>query len=299
MTPIGRPAICAVNGAPSARAACAPGEQASSWRSVNKNHTGAPSGRAASFKRVPRPRRRKSLFIPKAPARNASIVRRRICAVPRRSPPRGGWRGRPQGVVGALSRAIDRPRPALQRIEELGEGFPPRSIRPRGPRPECPRRPPSIPSARRDAAAKPTPQLLNIAVVTPCQHDGASSGSHIAMSVIIRVGVHPSGRHQERCRVDLPASRTVLAAHTYDRLAFDCQVPGKGVLPVPSMMVPPRMMIIVHGEYPGDRPRRPANITPDDDPRSRYPGLTPEPLATLTHFSLRQARPRLLRTGSK
>ena len=28
--------------------------------------------------------------------------------------------------------------------------------------------------------AKPTPQLPNITVVTPCQHDGVSSGSHIA-----------------------------------------------------------------------------------------------------------------------
>jgi len=135
--------------------------------------------------------------------------------------------------VGELSRDIDRPRPALQRIKELKEGFP-------------------VPGQsvgedyawnfldafhqfhQRSAMLRPYRSEADPAVAEycrrDCQHDGASSGSHIAMSVTMRVGVHPSGRHQEPCRVDLPASRTVPAAHTYDTLAFDCQLPVKGPL---------------------------------------------------------------------
>jgi hypothetical protein len=63
---------------------------------------------------------------------------------------------------------IDRARPALQRIEEVGISSTPsiNSI--------------SAPRCCGRTGAKPTPQLPNIVVVTPCQHEGPSSGSHIA-----------------------------------------------------------------------------------------------------------------------
>jgi len=79
---------------------------------------------------------------------------------------------------------VDGARPALQLIHELRERFPTPSSRPAA----------STDWEFLDAfhqvhqrlavmlltGAKPTPQLPNITVVTPCQHDGVSSGSHNA-----------------------------------------------------------------------------------------------------------------------
>ena len=54
--------------------------------------------------------------------------------------------------------------------------------------------------------AKPTPQLPITTVVTPCQHDGVSSGSQVDLAVVVGVDVDEAGRDEQPARVDLLAA---------------------------------------------------------------------------------------------
>ena len=54
--------------------------------------------------------------------------------------------------------------------------------------------------------AKPTPQLPITTVVTPCQHDGLSSGIPRHLAVVVGVHVDETGGHDQSIGVDdLPA----------------------------------------------------------------------------------------------
>ena len=61
------------------------------------------------------------------------------------------------------------------------------------------------------------------------------------LPVIVRVHVDPAGRDQEAVGVDLAPAGTLLAADRRDRSPAIATSPVKAALPVPSMMVPPRM----------------------------------------------------------
>ena len=87
-------------------------------------------------------------------------------------------------AVRDLRADVDRERPLLERVEVLGEGLPLQLMPSASAVPGMSSTPSisSISHCSRPGAtgAKPTPQLPPTTVVTPCRHDGSSSGSQVA-----------------------------------------------------------------------------------------------------------------------
>jgi len=105
---------------------------------------------------------------------------------------------------------------------------------------------PSISAIRKSwspgrTGAKPTPQLPITIVVTPCQHDGESSESQVALPVVVGVDVDDPGQHEFAARVDRLARCAEVVTHRRDAIAGERDVGLRaGAAPVPSTSVPPR-----------------------------------------------------------
>ena len=149
----------------------------------------------------------------------------------RRAPARPSRR-RARGV-GHVGADVDGQPAPVERVEVVGERLPgpPDALataRCRG----CPRRPPSARSGRPRppgrTGANPTPQLPSTAVVTPCQHDGVRSSSHVTWpSKWVWMSTKP-GRDEQAVGVDLAARRAVDPPHLGDGPPGHGDVGGAG-----------------------------------------------------------------------
>src|SRR5262252_6190089 len=126
---------------------------------------------------------------------------------------------------------IDRARPALQRIEEIGKALPL----------------PGQSIVEHDAwdlldAFHQLHQRAAVLRANGSEADAAIAehrGGHAVparrpeqrvphrLSIVMRVHVDPAGRHQQTRGVDLAPSRTLLASNACDTLSRDCHVAGK------------------------------------------------------------------------
>ena len=101
------------------------------------------------------------------------------------------------------------------------------------------------------AGANPTPQLPNTTVVTPCQHDGVSSGSQVIwpskcvwMSTNPGVTISPSASIVRVALVPASDPASPTSVTTPSSTATSAR---RGRAPVPSTSVPPVMTRLVMG----------------------------------------------------
>ena len=204
---------------------------------------------------------------PKAPARSASIVSVRISAMSS-----GVAGSRPNGAVAhhvdaqrqmrGLRADVDRARTALQRIHEIGEALP-------------------LPGQARGQhgvgnlldALHQIHQRAAMMRLHRREADAAIAEHHGGdamparrrqqriphrLPVIVRMHVDPSGRDQQARGVDLAPARPLLTATAAMRPSAIATSPVKAAVPVPSMMVPPRITMSYMGAAP-------VGLRPDND----------------------------------
>ena len=86
--------------------------------------------------------------------------------------------------------------------------------------------------------ATPTPQLPISSVVTPCQHEQVSSGSHEICRVVMRMDIDEAGREHRAAGVDFAPRRAArLADRGYFAVLHRERAVTRWRAPVPSQMM--------------------------------------------------------------